>query len=317
MSISSDGRYVAFASAAVNLVAGDGNNQEDVFVHDMVSGTTELVSVDSSGVQSNGTSNRPSVSADGRFVAFFSNASNLVPGDTILTYDCYVHDRLSGATTCASVDSNGVPGNGTNNPPSTCAISADGRWTAFTSDESNLVPGDTNGTWDVFLRDRGAESAFVSMCFGDGTGGSCPCGNTGALGHGCENSAATGGAQLAGVGLASLSSDTVQLQSSGELPTSLSVVLQGSALISPAIFGDGLRCAGGSLKRLYTLHAAGGSLVAPQVGDPMISARSAALGDTIPLGATRVYQVYYRDPNLAFCAGGFNATSAIAIAWGS
>jgi Tol biopolymer transport system component len=315
--LSSDGRYVAFSSASVNLVPGDGNNQEDVFVHDMVSGATERVSVDSNGAQCNGGSGHPSISPDGRFVAFYSNASDLVPGDAILTFDVFVHDRLSGATTCVSVDSNGVPGNGSNNSPSTCAISADGRYTAFASDASNLVPADTNGTVDVFVRDLGAASAFVSMCFGDGTGGSCPCGNTGSPGHGCENSAATGGALLAGSGVASLSSDSVQLGSSGELPTALSIVLQGNSVIAPTTFGDGLRCAGGSLKRLYVKHAIGGAITAPEAGDPTISARSATLGDSIPLGATRAYQVYYRDPNLAFCPGGFNVSSAIAIAWGS
>jgi hypothetical protein len=78
-----------------------------------------------------------------------------------------------------------------------------------------------------------------------------------------------------------------------------------------------LRCAGGVLDRLYVTHAIGGVISAPQSGDPTISARSAVLGDTIPIGATRIYQVYYRDPNLAFCPGGFNVTHAIAIAWGA
>jgi hypothetical protein len=317
VSISSDGRYVAFTSKAVNLVSGDDNAKEDVFVHDMLSGTTERVSVDSSGAQCHGDNSQPSISADGRFVAFFSNASDLVPGDVIGTYDVFVHDRVSGATTCVSVDPNGVPGNGSNFLPLTCAVSADGRYTAFASDASNLVSGDTNGISDVFLRDRGAASAFVSLCFGDGTGGSCPCGNTGSPGHGCDNSAATGGALLSSSGVASLSSDSVLLTSSGELSTALSIVLQGSSVTAPIAFGDGLRCAGGSLKRLYTKHAIGGVVHAPEAGDPSISSRSAALGDLIPFGATRAYQVYYRDPNLGFCPGGFNVSSAVAIAWGT
>ena len=86
---------------------------------------------------------------------------------------------------------------------------------------------------------------------------------------------------------------------------------------APVVFGDGLRCAGGALKRLYTKTAASGSITAPQAGDPTVSARSAALGDPIPLGATRVYHTYYRDPNLGFCPAGFNATNAIAQVWGS
>jgi hypothetical protein len=113
----------------------------------------------------------------------------------------------------------------------------------------------------------------------------------------------------------------VQLASSGEKPTALSIVLQGSALIEPANFGDGLRCAGGTLKRLYVEMAIGGAVSVPQSGDPPVSARSSALGDPISVGATRVYQVYYRDADAAFCpgphGGTFNATQAIAIAWGS
>jgi Tol biopolymer transport system component len=312
-SISADGRFVAFWSYAFNLAPGDTNNTLDVFVHDLQNGETTRVSVDSNGLEANNTSAYPRLSADGRFVAFASLATNLVPGDTNGQQDVFVHDRLTGATTRVSVDSSGVQSNGNNYQS---VISADGRYVAFTS-SGNLVADDTNGVADVFVRDRGDASAFVALCFGDGSSGACPCGNAGASGHGCENSAATGGALLNGVGRASLSSDTVELQSSGEISSALSIVLQGSAFVAPTSFGDGLRCAGGALKRLYTLHAAGGSITAPHVGDPMISVRSSALGDAIPLGATRIYQVYYRDPNLAFCPGGFNVTHAIAIAWGA
>jgi hypothetical protein len=109
----------------------------------------------------------------------------------------------------------------------------------------------------------------------------------------------------------------VELTSSSELLTALSIVFQGTTAITPVIFGDGLRCAGGPLKRLYTKPAIGGSITAPQAGDPSISVRSATLGGPIQLGATRTYQVYYLDPNLVFCPGGFNVSNAIAIAWGS
>ena len=110
---------------------------------------------------------------------------------------------------------------------------------------------------------------------------------------------------------------TVVLTASSELPTTLSTYLQGLSAIQPTVFGDGLRCAGGTLKRLYTKHAVAGVTSAPQGGDVSISARSGQLGDTIQLGATRIYQVYYRDANLVFCSGGFNVSPAIAIAWGS
>ncbi len=151
-SISADGRYVAFTSPATNLVVGDVNNMSDVFVHDMQTGLTALVSLDSSGVQANGNSERPSISADGRYVAMESWASNLVPGDTNWRGDVFVHDRQTGLTTRVSVDSNGmeVEANLNSSGP---AISADGRYVAFVSGASNLVPDDTNAAPDVFVHD--------------------------------------------------------------------------------------------------------------------------------------------------------------------
>ncbi len=160
-------------------------------------------------------------------------------------------------------------------------------------------------------------SSFDAVCFGDGSNGPCPCGNTGLAGHGCNNSAATGGSVISASGVPSLSADTVVLHSSFELPSSLSIVIQGDAFIGATNFGDGLRCAGGTLHRLYTKHAVGGVVIAPQAGDLSISARSAAEGDVIPLGATRAYQIYYRDPNLGFCSPGFNVSNAMLVAWGS
>jgi Tol biopolymer transport system component len=313
-SLSANGRYVAFESNASNLVPADTNNSIDVFVHDRQTGTTERVSVASDGSQGNSDSNAPVISGDGRFVAFQSASSNLVAGDTDSALDVFVHDRLTGMTRRVSVATDGTQENGYSVAPS---ISSDGRYVAFWSVATNLVANDTNGSSDVFVRDQGAMSAFTSFCFGDGSGAACPCANNGNAGHGCQNSASTGGAVLTATGGASLSLDTVALTSSSELSTSTSVVLQGVSAVSPAIFGDGLRCAGGTLKRLYTKHAVGGVMTAPQTGDPSISARSAALGDTIPLGATRIYQVYYRDANLTFCPGGFNTTNAIAVAWGA
>jgi hypothetical protein len=158
-------------------------------------------------------------------------------------------------------------------------------------------------------------SPSTPFCFGDGSITACPCANNGSPGHGCENSVGTGGAKLMMTGIAGISADTVQFISSGELPSALSILLQGSTTIAPVNFGDGLRCAGGTLKRLYTKNAISGVARAPQSGDASVSARSEALGDPIPLGATRDYQMYYRDPNLGFCPAGFNASSAISITW--
>jgi hypothetical protein len=189
---------------------------------------------------------------------------------------------------------------------------------AFQSLASNLVAGDTNGTDDIFVRDRG-QPPIVASCFGDGTGVPCPCGNSGLAGHGCENSSSTGGAHLTASGIPSLASDTLVLTSSAERPTAFSIFLQGSVFITPVVYGDGLRCAGGILKRLYNRNAVGGVVSAPQGADPSVSARSATLGDTIPMGATRHYQVYYRDPSTSFCpnppGNTWNVCNALSAVW--
>jgi Tol biopolymer transport system component len=96
--ISADGRFVAFASAASNLVAGDTNHRSDIFVHDRTTGTTERVSVSGAGNEGNGESGHPSISSDGHFVVFASRASNLVAGDTNQHGDIFLHDRTTGAT---------------------------------------------------------------------------------------------------------------------------------------------------------------------------------------------------------------------------
>jgi len=167
-SISADGRYVAFFSHASNLVPGDTNGKADVFVHDRVTGQTTRVSVASDGTEGNGYSWFPSISADGRYVAFESIASNLVPGDTNGVSDVFVHDRLTGQTTRVSVASDGTQGHSASDHPS---ISADGRYVAFESFASNLVPGDTNGKRDVFVHDRlTGQTARVSVA-SDGTQG--------------------------------------------------------------------------------------------------------------------------------------------------
>jgi Tol biopolymer transport system component len=150
-SLSADGRFVAFTSRADNLVAGDTNGVEDIFVHDRQTGQTTRVSVDSAGTQGNGPSDFPFISADGRFVAFQSRAGNLVAGDTNFVVDIFVHDRQTGQTTRVSVDSAGTQGNLDSLLPS---ISADGRFVAFESESNNLVAGDLNFVFHIFVHDR-------------------------------------------------------------------------------------------------------------------------------------------------------------------
>ena len=151
-SISADGRFVAFESRASNLVEGDINGTDDIFVHDRETGTVELVSVSSNGAQANRSSGFPSISADGRFVAFESRASNLIVGDTNNEMDVFLHDRTTGSTERVSVSSSGAQANALySSQPS---ISADGRFVAFSSFASNLVDSDTNNDRDVFVHDR-------------------------------------------------------------------------------------------------------------------------------------------------------------------
>ena len=110
-SMSGDGRYVAFKSWASNLVPNDTNWAPDIFVRDRVAGTTERVSVSTTGEEGNNSSNYATISADGRYVAFFSWATNLVPNDINSIQDVFVHDRQTGTTVRASVSSTGVEGN--------------------------------------------------------------------------------------------------------------------------------------------------------------------------------------------------------------
>ena len=154
--ISADGRFVAFVSFATNLVPGDSNGRGDVFVRDRLTQTTERVSVDSAGTEGNSGSDGPSISANGRFVVFWSDATNLVRGDTNGVADVFVRDRLTRTTERVSVDSAGNEGNGASglHSHSEYSISADGRFVAFVSSATNLVPGDTNGAADVFVHDR-------------------------------------------------------------------------------------------------------------------------------------------------------------------
>jgi Ca2+-binding RTX toxin-like protein len=149
-SISGDGRFVAFQSEATNLVPGDTNNSDDIFVRDLSANTTTRVSVDSAGNQGNNLSRRPSISADGRFVTFDSYATNLVPGDTNASLDIFVRDLSTNTTTLVSASSSGDRGNDDSGLPS---ISANGRFVAFRSLATNLVPGDTNDSRDIFVRD--------------------------------------------------------------------------------------------------------------------------------------------------------------------
>jgi hypothetical protein len=181
-------------------------------------------------------------------------------------------------------------------------------------DDSNVLP-----TLEAFT----PEATFASVC-DPGTGGviACPCMNpAGGPGRGCDNSAATGGAILWVSGIADLSSDSLVFTTSGEKPTATSILLQGTAPAPAGIaYGQGVRCVSGTLNRLFIQAASGGSITAPNfgAGDPTVSARSAAKGDTILAGQSRWYVVDYRDPTvLGGCAATrtLNATPTGQVTW--
>lgn len=150
--ISADGRFAVFQSKATNLVAGVEDGRLHVFVQDLDTGLTEVVSLSSQEALSNGDSYGAALSADGRFIAFASRGTNLVPNDTNAEADVFLRDRLLGTTARVSVSSSEGQGNGESYWGT--SVSQDGRYVGFTSKASNLVAGDTNGTTDGFVRDR-------------------------------------------------------------------------------------------------------------------------------------------------------------------
>ncbi len=169
--LSADDRWVAFESLASNLVSGDKNGSIDVFVKDLSTGGIVRVSVDSAGVEGDRDSTNPSLSGDGRFVAFLSMSNNLVAGDTNNTYDVFLHDHDpdgngifdegNGVTTRVSVRSNGAQANSASGYP---MVSADGSTVVYFSYATNLVGSDTNGAADLFAYDRlSAKTTRVSL----------------------------------------------------------------------------------------------------------------------------------------------------------
>jgi len=157
--ISDDGRYVAFESGAFNLSDKDGDQTFDIFVRDRELGTTELVSVSSTGEAGNLSSLAPSISGDGRYVAFDSDADNLVEDDTNTAADVFVHDRATGTTTLVSVTSTGAVSRFGGVDPT---ITPDGRFVLFLS-QSRLVARDRNKLLDAYVHDlRSRRTMLVS-----------------------------------------------------------------------------------------------------------------------------------------------------------
>ncbi|MFO1008526.1 MAG: hypothetical protein U1F29_00515 [Planctomycetota bacterium] len=250
------------------------------------------------------------ITPDGRYVAFGNTAPNVwVPDANGSIADVLVVDRTTGALRLSSQSDSSAQGNAASVGAS---ISDDGARVAFTSSATNLVASDGSAAPQVFL--RACVDAPSVLCPGDGTATPCPCGNSGASGHGCASSSNAAGAWLVANGVASAFADTLSLASSG---TTNGVVLfvqsteaQNGGLGVP--LGDGVLCVGGSILRLGTMQASGGLSQYPNVGQASISVR----GQIPPGGGvTRVYQARYRN-SASFCTPDtFNLSNAIAIEW--
>ncbi len=181
---------------------------------------------------------------------------------------------------------------------------------------------DSVGIPGQFMVRAGCVNNTISHLCDPGSAGviACPCANPpSGSGRGCDNSSATGGAMISTGGSNSIANPTLAITTSGQKATETSILLQGSASIANGVpFGQGVRCAGGALWRLYVKNAVGGSITAPGVGDPSIPAKSATLGDPFSAGASRWYMVYYRDPVVlggCIALATFNATPSVEVLW--
>ncbi len=308
--ISADGNVVAFQSLATNLVSQDTNGCDDIFVRDIAAGTTTRVSVDSAGYESRGAdvllTCLPSLSGDGRWVAFHSCENRLVEGDTNSECDVFVHDILTGETVRSSVSSSDVQGNRASINASICD---DGRFVVYQSAASNLLgsggphaerlePGD-----DVFLRERYA-SLGTPYCFGDGSEAECPCGNSGVADEGCDNSTGQGGF-LTAIGSGRVSADDLVLVAA-RLPANRAATLlaAGTGRTEGVPFNDGLRCIDSGAVRLGTVETGSDGVVTWGPG-------LRAIGGWGP-GTVRHFQVWYDDP-IGPCGTGHNQTNAFEI----
>jgi len=175
-----------------------------------------------------------------------------------------------------------------------------------------LWPGEVPGTGTFTILPSCPSSVGTPYCFGDGSATACPCGNAGVSGNGCGNSLVAAGANLGAVGTASITSDTVLLQGSG-MPNSSALYFQGTTQQSGGlgvVFGDGLRCAGGSVIRLGTKANSGGGSQYPVLGDPSVSVRG-----LVAAPGTRTYQIWYRNAAAYCTAATFNLSNGLQLDW--
>jgi hypothetical protein len=165
-------------------------------------------------------------------------------------------------------------------------------------------------------RYRGVHRPLAAVCGGDGALTRCPCDARGNVGHGCPSSTNERGARLEGRGVPA--TDTLQFLAEDLPPSTMTLLFQGDDYAySPAFTGDGVTCTGGNVLRIGTRLAENGRVTYPAPGEPTIGARVRALGDPLPSGAVRYYQLWYRDPNPAFCTNGglLNTSNGMRVVW--
>jgi Tol biopolymer transport system component len=279
--ISPDGGWVAFASVASNLVAGDTNAATDVFLRDLAGATTVRVSLSSAGVQGDTSSFQPRLSTDARSISFHSLATNLVAGDTNANFDVFVRDRLSSTTQRVSLSSAGAQGNANS---LNAWISADGSAIAFESVATNLVAGDTNNKNDMFVRVRACPAA-VTYC------------SAGTTTNGCLASIAASGTPSASAG----SGFTLSVaQMEGQKNALLFYGVNGRANAPWGVGGTSYLCVAPPNQRTPaqissgTAGACNGAIALDW--NAYVAANPGALGAPFAAGALVQAQAWFRDP---------------------
>lgn len=306
--LSGDGRWLAFQSTATDLVPGmSPTSLSEIFLRDLQQLTTARVSLPLTGTDSTGSSEAPSLSADGQFLAFTSAAWNLVPGDTT-TWDVFLRALGPGTTARESLRTDGTQYNAATNTFPACA---NGSTVVFPS-LCPLVPG-VGSSQQVYVRVVDIPPPGTTYCAA--STGPCPC-SLGAQPYaGCQNSTYWGG-MLSAEGWPHLSLDTLRLVVAGLPPSASTIFLQGSATAgggSGTVLGDGLLCVSGSVVRLGQRFANVGTCAfGSGVGsDPTIS----AAGGLPPAGGTRFYQAWYRDTGPACTPATYNFSNGVSITW--
>lgn len=308
--ISDDGRYVAFQSAAGNLApSGDQNGVADVFVRDRLLGVTIRASLTSAGLESPSPSLRPVLARDGSFVAFESEGAFL-PLETSGNWKLFRHDIASG-----SLQRLVIPTDAQAFGFQQSVVAASPNAMLVASLAPNLVPYDPNGLLDVFLVDL-APATARTVCAGFGALAACPCSNTGGIGHGCTSSFGGGGPRLVALGEARVAADSLTLDATILPPGTSTLFLQSTALQNGGNgtpFGDGLRCVGGTVVRLGQRPAVGGwASLGARPGDAPLS----TTGGVPAVGGTRYYQAWFRNSAVFCTTATFGFTNAAEVTWG-